>query len=328
MMKLTTMQKVVETVNDEWKSTLAEEILEMWGHDPGSVYYFRASSNFLFVFKKAGKRYFLRFSDAEEKAYSHIESEMKILDYLRKQSIRVALPVKSLNGNFIERVETNSGMYYAVVFDALPGKPLEIEDLEEADFLNWGNHLGKLHRIFKQMPSEYRDGRQSWQNQLSTAHKKLPTQEKAALMELSTINQWAKGLPVTNDHFGLIHYDFELDNLSWMDEELGMLDFDDSMNHWFVADIAFALRDILKTSDDLENPFVKAFITGYQSETTLDRQLVHEIPMFIRMHNIITFVKLLQIAEVPDGFTLTEGLLNLKAKLENYIQMYRDSFKA
>lgn len=328
MMKLITMQKVVKTVNDEWKSTLAEKILEMWGYDPGSVYFYRASSNFLFVFKKAGKNYFLRFSDAEEKAYEKIESEMKILEYLREQPITVALPVRSQYGNFIERVETKIGMYYAVVFNALPGKQLEIEELEEADFLTWGNHLGKLHMIFKQMPSEYRDARQSWQDQLSTAYEKLPIHEKAALVELNTINQWAKGLPVTNEHFGLIHYDFELDNLSWMDGVLGMLDFDDSMSHWFAADIAFALRDILKTSDDLENPFVKAFITGYQSETTLDQQLVNELPMFIRMHNIITFVKLLQIAEVPDGFYLTEGLINLKTKLEKYIQMYRNSFKA
>lgn len=328
MMNLVTMAKVVKTVDGEWKSPLAEAILERWGCDRGTVYYYRASSNFLFVFKQAGKRYFLRFSDANEKAYSQIESEMKILEYLREQPIQVALPVKSINGNLIESVDTNIGTYLAVVLEALPGKQLEIEDLEEGDFYAWGRQLGHLHKIFKEMPAEYRSRRKSWQEQVEAADEQLPDDETAALEELNTIKNWAESLAYSNENFGLIHYDFELDNLSWSDEGIGMLDFDDCMNNWYVADIAFALRDILKTSDDMENPFVKAFINGYQSETKLDQQLLLELPMFIRMHNLFTFVNLLKIVEVPESVNLTEGLINLKEKLEKYIVKYRVSFSS
>jgi hypothetical protein len=38
MMKLSTMVKVVATVDGEWRSPLAEQILENWGYDEGSVY--------------------------------------------------------------------------------------------------------------------------------------------------------------------------------------------------------------------------------------------------------------------------------------------------
>lgn len=328
MMDLVTMNKVVKTVDEEGKSTLAEGILERWGYDRGTVYYYRASSNFLFVLKKEGKRYYLRFSDANEKDYSQIESEMKILEYLREQPIRVALPVKSISGNIIECVQTNIGTYYAVVFEELPGKQFEVEDLAEVDFRTWGSHLGKLHKIFKEMPEDDRSGRKNLQEQLDAVCAQLPEHETAALKEVNTIKYWGKGLVRSNDNFGLIHYDFELDNLSWIDNEIGILDFDDCMNSWFVSDIAFALRDILKTSDDIENPFVKAFIAGYQSETQLDHRLVKELPMFIRMHNLITFASLLKIVDVPESITLTEGLINLKGKLEKYIEKYRVSFSS
>ncbi|WP_226641358.1 phosphotransferase enzyme family protein [Mesobacillus subterraneus] len=328
MMNLVTMAKVVRTVDGEWKSTLAEEILERWGYDRGTVFYYRASSNFLFVFKKAGKRYFLRFSDSNEKAYSQIESEMNILEYLRDQPICVALPVRSNNGNLIECIEVDIGTYYAVVFEALPGKQLEIEELEEDDFHAWGNHLGRLHKIFKEMPAEYRSGRKDVQDQLDDVFKNIPDYETAALKEFDAIKHWVGALGRSNENFGVIHYDFELDNLIWQDGEIGILDFDDCMNNWFVADIAYALRDILKTRDDMENPFVHAFIAGYQSETQLDQLLVKELPMFIRMHNLFTFVSLLRIIDVPESMDLPEGLINLKEKLKQYIEKYRNSFSS
>ncbi|MFD1450263.1 hypothetical protein [Oceanobacillus sojae] len=37
MMKLSTMKKVMNTVNSEWRSPLGEEILERWGYDKCSA---------------------------------------------------------------------------------------------------------------------------------------------------------------------------------------------------------------------------------------------------------------------------------------------------
>ena len=49
-------------------------------------------------------------------------------------------------------------------------------------------------------------------------------------------------LPVDRDRYGLIHFDFELDNLYWRDQTIGMLDFDDCAHYWYAADIAFWLK--------------------------------------------------------------------------------------
>jgi Ser/Thr protein kinase RdoA (MazF antagonist) len=327
MMKLSTMRKVVATVDAEWRSSFAEKILERWGYDEGTVYYFRASANFLFIFKKEGKTYFLRFNDASEKELSTIDSELKILEYLRNQPVHVALPIKSLAGNFIEIVEHELGTFYAVVFEALPGKQFEIEDLGMSEFFEWGRTLGKLHQLFKEMPSEYQAARASWRDQLSAIERHLPPNEVDALKELAEIKLWAMSIPETSENVGLIHFDFELDNLRWINGEFAVLDFDDCLRHWYVADIAFALRDVLKNGYDPENALILEFIKGYQKQTVLNANSIKELPMFIRMHNLVTFSGLLRTVDIKDSTNLPEWLGNLKNKLEAYIDHYRSTFK-
>jgi Ser/Thr protein kinase RdoA (MazF antagonist) len=321
------MKKVVATVDGEWRSPLAEQILESWGYDEGSVYYFRASVNFLFKFKKKDKFYFLRFSDSSEKELSSIESEIEILEYLRGQAIRVALPVKSLNNNYIETVETEIGTFNAVVFEALPGKQFETEELVLEQFFKWGSSLGELHAIFKDMPEKYRLNRKSWGEQLIEIKQQLPVYETAAQRELEQLINWSNGLEISENNFGLIHFDFELDNQRWDNEVIGILDFDDCMNHWYVADIAFALRDIFKKEVDFENPFFQEFLKGYQNETDLDFSLLEQLSYFLRLHNLVTFTGLLQTVDVQESPDHPDWLSNLRLKLLQYIEQYRDTFE-
>jgi Ser/Thr protein kinase RdoA (MazF antagonist) len=327
MMKLSMMKKVVDTVNSEWRSLLAEEILERWGYDEGSVYYFRASANFLFIFKKNGATYFLRFNAISEKSLTALKAEIEILEYLRHQPLRVALPVQSLNQNFIETVENEWGTFYAVVFEALPGKQFETEELQKDQFFTWGSALGKLHHFLKEMPEEYRQNRKSWRDQLAFVQEILPTHETAALYELEQILKWSNGLDVTKENFGLIHYDFELDNQRWDNGMVGILDFDDCVNHWYAADIVFALRDLFEKEIDLKNELVEEFLSGYQSETRLDSQLEQEFPWFMRMHNLVSYTKLLRTVDIPESGDYPEWLSNLRAKLLRYMNQYRTSFE-
>jgi Ser/Thr protein kinase RdoA (MazF antagonist) len=327
MMTLSTMKKVVETVNSEWRSSLAEEILERWGYDHGSVYYFRASANFLFLFKINGKSYFLRFIDSVEKDFSSIESEIKLLNYLRSQPIKVALPVESLNGHYVETVKTDWGTFYAVVFEALPGKQFETEELENDQFYKWGSSLGELHTVFKTLPDEFRKTRKNGLDQLEALRTLLPESELAAIHEWEQVFELAKGLPQSEENFGLIHFDFELDNQRWDDDVVGILDFDDSLNNWYAADIAFALRDLFKEGIDLENEAVQCFLDGYRSKTSLDNELLHQLPLFMRMHNLITFTGLLRTVDIPASEDHPEWLRKLSVKLLNYIDHYRSTFQ-
>ncbi|RZT23870.1 phosphotransferase enzyme family protein [Fictibacillus sp. BK138] len=325
MMKLSTMLKVASTVNSEWRSSIAEKILEDWDYDEGSVYAFRYSANFLFVFKNDGETYFLRFNEVSERELSLLDAEMEILDYLAGTSLRTVRPALSLNGKKVERVEVENGIYYASVFKALPGKQYEINELEQDQFFIWGKTLGKLHAEMKKCGEAAPFNRLTWRDHLNSAESFLPMQEIAAKKELACLLNWAETLPVTQENFGLIHYDFELDNQCWEDDVAGILDFDDCAYYWYAADIAYALRDL--EDQKMTNPLFAEFVTGYESETMLDADLVEQLPMFNRFHDLMMFVKLLRSVDIPDSADHPEWISNLRKKLVEKIEKYRSSFE-
>ncbi|HET7580226.1 MAG TPA: phosphotransferase [Bacillales bacterium] len=323
-MKLSTMKKVVDTLDHEGRSSLGDHILERWGYDKDSVQYLRASANFVFVFHKNNRAYFLRFNDACERDLAMIEAEIEILHYLKDKPLRTAQPVKSLNNRFVEEVHTDLGTFYAVVFAGLPGKQYELEDLNEKEFFLWGKALGRLHHVLKSIPQQYGEKRPSWKAHLDFVKETLPEEETAAQKELEKINQWGGGQGVFTKSFGLIHYDFELDNLIWDQDQVGILDFDDTACYGYAADIAYALRELFEDGIDLENPHFQKFMEGYRKETPLDETILHDLPWFMRLHNLVSFAKLLRSVDVPE--TQSGSLSNLRTKLTNLIENYRASF--
>src|SRR5436853_441693 len=88
-------------------------------------------------------------------------------------------------------------------------------------------------------PTPARAGRPTIHEHLRAVGRQLPAHEHAALRLLALLERQVAALPASQQTFGLIHYDFELDNLIWDDQRVGIVDFDDCAGYWFVADIAF-----------------------------------------------------------------------------------------
>jgi len=324
MMKLSTMWKVVKTVDETWACPLAEEVLRPWGFDEGSVRFFRASANFVCVFRREGRRHFLRFSEASERPRDAIEAEARLVAWLDRQGVPVAAPVPSGNGRLVETVETGLGRFYAIVFVGLEGSHLDAADCREAEFRAWGAALGRLHTVMK----EYRDPsaahRETWHDHLALA---LPyvSADEALHSEWLRLREWAGALPVSPDDFGLIHFDFESDNLCWNNGSISMLDFDDCTHHWYVADIAYALRDLFKEGVDLANPQFRAFMAGYEGEHSVNPDLLVQLPGFLRLHVMHQLGRISRSLDLPEGQDLPDWLKRLDTRLREIRESNRGS---
>jgi len=332
MMTLRLMQTVVATVSEEWESPLADELLQRWEHDEGRAKYWRASANFLFFFKRAGQDAVLRFNHAAERTIEAIQAEIAYVNALAEQGLPVAKPIHSRNGTYVERVETAHGTFHAVVFTALQGQQLEVEDLSPVQFSQWGRALGTLHNASAQLAVAGQTSMQqrpTWQDHLAMATVLIPATETAALQTLGALQQQLRQLPVTVDNFGLIHYDFELDNLIWVGEIAGIIDFDDSAFYWYVADIALALSDVLgdrASAVDLQNPSFLHFIEGYRSVRPLAQEEIDLIPLFIRMDALVTFAKLQRALTPVNPAGELPWMADLRGKLAAKMQIYREEF--
>ncbi|MEK0221273.1 phosphotransferase enzyme family protein [Bacillus proteolyticus] len=318
MMKLSSMLKVVATVDEEWRSSFAENILTNWEHDEGTLYYMRASSNFVFIFQNNGEHFFLRFIEKEEKSKEAIQAEIHILQYLSSCALEVNVPVLSKSQRYIEEIHTELGIFYAVVFKACSGKHYEVADLTKDQFHLWGKQLGLLHAAFKTMPKELVKNRVTWQEHVSFMESSIPQDELVLQKEFERIINWIHTLSTTEENFGVIHYDFELDNLCIDRDNFGIIDFDDCAHYWYVADIAYALRDICNKELELDRPCFEAFLQGYKEETTIDNTILKDIQWFLRMHRLMMFARLTRSVDIPDSEDYPLWLRDLRGKLFYY----------
>jgi Ser/Thr protein kinase RdoA (MazF antagonist) len=322
MMRLSMIWNVDRLIDARGSSPLAEQILDRWPHDPESVRFFRSSANFIYVLRYDGKRRFLRFADSAERRRTSIDAEIALVEWLALEGLAVVRPVRSCNGRSVETVTTDWGTFHAVVFDALEGTQFELDDLDDAGFRAWGAALGQLHATIRNYPGSVSHARSTMQDHLAQARYLLPEDAPAVWEELHRLESSLDTLPVDRDVYGLIHFDFELDNLIWQDRSAQILDFDDCSRGWYVADIAFALRDLFDAGADLQDPSVRAFLGGYAAHVPLADNQIAQIPLFSRLGRLIQFARITRALDLAKDPAQPDWLRGLIDKLEDRRDAY------
>ncbi len=309
---------------------VANEILKNWDHDRNSLNFWRGSANYVYFFKNEKEIYWLRFSKKDENSLEQIEAEIEFLLYLKNSGFPAVYPIKSKNNKYVEVVENDLNTYYAVVFNKADGVNLDIDDMAESQFECWGKSLALLHNLSKSFkPKEY--VRNSWKEMLEFTRDILSNfpDEKYAIEELNRVEEWLNSLPVTDENYGLIHYDFELDNIffSKKSNEFYVIDFDSSMYHWYVMDIASALGDLHELEDSRAKSGLQYFLKGYRSIINIDEGFIKLLPKFERFHNLITFARLLRSLQDSNFAQEPNWLQDLRPRLLKKCVDYREGFK-
>ena len=291
-MKLTLMKRFFDTVDEEWRSPIADEIVAMWLRGEKAVRVLRASANFVAVVNHAERKYFLRFNHSNERTAEFIEAELRYIRHLASKGIRANRPVRSLSGRYVESVSTEMGVFHAVLFEAAEGVHHELADLDLDGFERWGRALGEVHRA----SVGYRDlAIPDWTDRAATVRQVLPETEEVILKELEAAEKRLKALQVSDRNYGITHNDFELDNLLWEDEAVSVIDFDDCARHWFVMDFACALQDLFEEHSggfDMAEERFAAFLRGYRSVRMMSDEEIALIPLFVRLDKIYVYARL------------------------------------
>ena len=317
MMNLTPMIRFFQSYDPQPESCpVIRQIIACW--DPAAVLLpgIRASSNFAVPCQINGQKAVLRFVPAEERSAVMVQAEMDTLKYLSERGLPVNRPIPARNGRLVETVETEIGVCHAAALTWLEGTVHDdLSDLPASLIPEWGAALGRLHNALQGTATA---NRPDWRDLLNRARSSLRAGD-ALLPIAAELETRLAQLSVSPQNYGLIHYDFQPDNLAWgADDKPGMFDFDDCAGHWFAADIAYALRD---TWDDrssqveLNNPIVQAFITGYRGVRPLSDADLANLPLFMRLHNLLTCARLEQIAAEKLPQLAPDWAVNLQSKL-------------
>lgn len=311
---------------------LAHMILRNWEYDsddPNFLEYYRISSNAVYWCKNQGNTFFLRFAPAEEKSKEEILAELEFLRFLRDSGYSAADTILSKVGNELETVNTPWGTYYAVAFKRANGKAINQISLTDDIIFGWGKALGKLHRL----SSEYKpinNVRNDWKETLDRMEDILSDfpDETAARDELYILKDYFSKLPAAEDNFGLVHYDFESDNLFY-DEDTKTytpIDFDDAVYHWRAMDVAIAIDSVKEDMPEEQvESAINRFIEGYRSEHSISDDMLLLLPIFMRYDNLCVYVRLLH--SIKEKWNNEpEWMVNLRIRLENSMNRKKCTF--
>lgn len=297
--------------------------------DSDLLNYYRISSNAVYWCKNEGETFFLRFAPAEEKNKEKILAELEFLSYLRGNGYPAVDTILSKAGNELEVVDTPWGTFYAVAFKKVLGKQIAEMPLTKDIIFGLGKALGKLHKLSSEF-SPVNNKRNDWKEIADWMEDVLSTfpDETAAKSELAILRSYLSKLPTTKENFGLIHYDFEPDNVFYNEitKSYNPIDFDDAMYHWYALDIEQSLdslkEDILKEQVE---PSVKEFIKGYRSEYAISNEMLKLLPIFRRYANLYGYVRILHSVEEKWN-NEPDWMINLRIKLENLLNKGKDTF--
>ncbi len=328
MMKLNLMKQFFDSVDADWRSPIANEIAERWFNADFEAYCIRASANFAFLVKAGGQKYLLRFNHASERQVKYIAGELAYIERLASRGIRVARPLPSLPGNLIESVETPMGLFHCALFEFLDGEHREMEALDETALKAWGRALGEMHRAGEGFKVE---GQPGWQDQIALIRELVPHSETLVWQEVESVEKKLQALPIDQTNYGLIHFDFEPDNIVWLEGGIGIYDLDDCAYGWFVMDISNALSSEL-FDDRLERfnpaePRMGWFLDGYRAARQVGEDELKQMPLFLRLDNLLAFARVYRsIVEMPLE-NEPEWTADLRVKLGKELDKYRESFQ-
>ena len=287
---------------------LVLKILSRWSYDEDSLDLldqYRISSNAVYPFLYQGEVRLLRFFPVSEKPKNAGLAEISFLRYLEEAKFSSLRLIPSSHGNDYEIFDEESGSFFASVFSKVPGRRMDEIDPNKENVKAAGRALGELHRL----SSLYAPDCKRWSyTEALTFCREIITESNGpsiALAEADFIEKLLNALPRTEDRFGLIHFDFERDNLFYQ-EETGIchvIDFDDAMYHFFAADVCRAVTDLAIECPDLEERIEEWFLQGYREVRPMTDDELAMFPLFQRFFDLFSYARILRVIEEPTEAT-------------------------
>lgn len=263
-----------------------------------------------------------RVSPSERRKQIDINNELAVINAFYDYGLPVSLPMKSLRERLVEPIGEH---HFVVAFEKAKGTSIDVthRDVWNKDlFYHWGNVMGKMHSAGRKV----RVDRPIWTSHQPDLLNLFPkiTSDQIAENYTQLLNQLVK-FPLTPDLFGLIHNDFHQGNIFVSEGRLTVFDFDDCAYHWFAYDLAttfyhayWQASSFTPENTQFSREFWEHFLRGYQQEHTISKELIQQIPIFLKIREVFLYTLFLgkwNLKNLEDwqAYTLT----NLKHNIES-----------
>ena len=202
----------------------------------------------------------------------------------------------SKNGGYLLKKDTPWGTYLACAFKRVDGKQLSEFDYNDEIVFGLGKTLGRLHKF----SSEYNNCKKEscfevMDSMEYFAQNNLKDNNELVLKRIGEVKDVFQRLPRDKTNFGLVHYDFELDNIFYEEtsKKYSIIDFGSSMYHWYTMDIEQSLANLKEEYSRNDFEQIKTlFINGYKTEYQIFEEEIKLFPVFRRFDNLRQYINL------------------------------------
>jgi Ser/Thr protein kinase RdoA (MazF antagonist) len=304
---------------------LALMLLENWDYDKerlDMLDYFRISANAIYPYIFNGKTFFLRFAPWDEKTENEMEKELNFIQHLSMKGLTVLEPVPSKNGGYLLKKDTPWGEYLVCAYNKVAGTQLSELDYNDEIIFRLGRTLGKLHKYSSEYSHVQKESCFGIIEEMEHfVESKLKDNKEIILKEIEEIKNIFQKLPKNNLNFGLIHGDFELDNIFYDEnsQQCSIIDFGSSKYHWYIMDIELTLNNFKEEYPQNDFEQIKTlFIKGYRTEYQINEEDLKLFPVFRRFDELRQYINLRDVIE-ETWDNEPEWMVGLRKKLSSII---------
>ena len=304
---------------------LALMLLNNWNYDKKSLNmlkYFRISANAIYPYKHNEEIYVLRFLPWNKNIETEMNTEINFLHYLRKNELDVLEPVLSKDDKYLLKKNTPWGEYLVCSFKRVAGE--QISELEYNDDIIYGmgKTLGKFHKLSSKYTGYQKESCfDILDNAEVYAKKKLKKEKMVVLNQIDRVRNIFKDLSQNVSNFGLVHYDFEPDNVFYDEEtkKLSIIDFGSSIIHWYTMDIEQSINSIKAEFSHIDYERIKTiFLNGYKTEYHIQENELELFPVFRCFDELRSYINLKDVVEEAWD-NEPKWMVDLRKKINNKI---------
>ena len=289
------MEKIIaEAMNDEIIKISAKK----YGVPYESIKRLGGFENFIYEYEKDGQEYVLRFVHSHHRSFDLVFAELEFIDYLDKNGANVSTVVHTLEDELLFKVPAQEGYYFSVcVFTKAKGTYVQREDITESFIEDFGEAVGKLHRLTKAYNPVHKRYHFHEEDYIEIGERNLSEKHQFVINRAIEITNIVKNHEKDIDTYGLIHTDLHFGNMYFDGNQLTFFDFDDASYKHFISDIAiiiFYMYGIGTLTDaEIEEKtiyFLKHFMKGYEKENKLDIEWFHKLNDYFMLRQVILFM--------------------------------------
>ena len=279
---------------------ITQEAANLFGAASNDLHMISDVANFVYECKHGERPFIMRITHSSHRSREQVLGELEWQVYLHANNIPVSIPRNSIRGNLVEKIDAEAGYFLVSAFDKIEGKnAIDANACCPGLYEEWGRVMGKIHALSKLfIASDPSLARPAWYREDVISHAcQYLSDQPLVLRKFKEMVAYLHTLPRDRENYGLIHGDLNDMNIFVHEQGITVFDFDDSVYHWFVYDIAVILVDTIPwlphenmERNKLGRLFWEHFMRGYSSENTLATEWLEKIPTFMKFREIQNYI--------------------------------------